>query len=138
MKRSLAINLAVGTVLGIVLAGLSVYIVLSSVSSAGYLQEAVQMGYTPDEATARLVGLVAAACLIAFVYGLFLPLGRAAIVHARDTLLEGWLVGCLPWLIIQCFCLFAVLLVGSAVGVLYLACGLVRLKLVKRSIATEE
>lgn len=137
-KRSIAINLAVGAVLGIVFASFLGSFALASLSDPAQLQEAVQMGYSPEEATARFTALFVLVCLAAFAYGLFLPLGRIPIKRAKDTLTSGLVLGCFTWFLVQYLYLAAVLLVGSAAGAVYLVYSLVRMKFAKRSIATEE
>ncbi len=136
-KRSLAINLAVGAALGVVFASFLGGFALASLSDPAQLQEAVQMGYSPEEATARFAVLFALVCLAAFAYGLFLPLGRIPIKRAKDTLTSGLLLGCFTWLLVQYLYLAAVLLIGSATGVVYLVYSLARMRRAKRSTAVE-
>lgn len=133
-KDMLAGNLAAGAVLGALLVGLFACTGVAP-NADGFFQSAAQDGRPLWEAVAFFAVSAAIPCLVVFAFGLFLPLGREAIKQAKDRLLSGWLIGCLPMIGIQLVYVMAVLLIGSAVGALYLVYNLVKLGRAKRAVA---
>lgn len=130
IKGMLAGNLAAGAVLGALLAGLLAFTAIAP-SADGFFQSAAQDGCSFWDAAPFFAASACLACLAAFAYGFFLPLGREAIKGAKDRLLSGWLVGCLPLAAIQLAYVLIVLLIGSVVGAIYFVYGLLKLKRAK-------
>lgn len=133
IKDTLTGDLLAGAVLGALLAGLSACYALAPEHSAGFFQSASRDGLAPWSANARFAVSVVLMCSVPFAFGLFLPLGRSAIKRARDRMLSGWLVGCLAMLGIQLAYIVAVLALGSAIGLVYFAYSLVRLRAARRA-----
>lgn len=133
IKDMLTGNLLAGAVLGALLAGLFACHAIAPENNAEFFQSAARDGLPLWAANAIFAASLALMCTVPFGFGLFLPLGRSVIKRARDRMLSGWLVGCLAMLGVQLAYAAAVLALGSAVGLVYFAYCLVRLRAMRRA-----
>ncbi|MDO4443438.1 MAG: hypothetical protein Q4B69_06130 [Slackia sp.] len=134
IKRTLKIDLVVGAVIGVVLVGLLVFLFVApaEIIDGSYVEYMLAQGHTEAEAASAAAVFIAIFGPVAFLYGLFLPLGYTALKRMKNRLLEGWIVSCLLMIFIQLFFLMIVAAFGSIVGLVYLIYSIARMALLKR------
>lgn len=132
-KRMITNNLIIGTALGLAFAALFALRTFTPEFNEEFFQSAAADGHPYWEAAAFFGAALALMCLILFAFGLLMPFGRTVLKNAKDRMLSGWIVGCLPMALIQAAYLIAVVVLGSAIGLFYLPYSLLRLSAAKRA-----